>query len=99
MTEVPTVCLSHMTEAEKRAFVIAHNRLAEEAGWDRSLLAVEFKTLFEIAPELDLTITGFEFGEIEFIHVFEPVSLLMPDQAFLNVRERTHRGGPGGAPD
>ena len=67
MTTVPTVCLSHMTEAEKRAFVIAHNRLAEEAGWDRSLLAAEFKSLFEIAPELDLTITGFEFGEIEFI--------------------------------
>ena len=67
MTDVPTMRLAHMTEAEKRAFVIAHNRLAEEAGWDRSLLAVEFKTLFEIAPELDLTITGFEFGEIEFI--------------------------------
>ena len=67
MTGVPTMRLSHMTEAEKRAFVIAHNRLAEEAGWDRSLLAVEFKALFELAPELDLTITGFEFGEIEFI--------------------------------
>lgn len=74
MTEVPTMRLAHMTEAEKRAFVIAHNRLAEEAGWDRSLLAVEFKALFELAPELDLTITGFEFGEIEFI-------LDAPDQA------------------
>ena len=60
--------LSHMTEAEKRAFVIAPTTAwLEEAGWDRSLLAIEFKTLFEIAPELDLTITGFEFGEIEFI--------------------------------
>jgi ParB-like chromosome segregation protein Spo0J len=49
MTTVPTMRLSHMTEAEKRAFVIAHDRLAEEAGWDRSLLAVEFKALFEIA--------------------------------------------------
>ena len=67
MADVPTMRLAHMTEAEKRAFVIAHNRLAEEAGWDRSLLAVEFKALFELAPELDLTITGFEFGEIEFI--------------------------------
>jgi ParB-like chromosome segregation protein Spo0J len=40
MTDVPTMRLSHMSEAEKRGFVISHNRLAEEAGWDRSLLAV-----------------------------------------------------------
>ena len=33
LTEVPTVCLSHMSEAEKRAYVIADNRLAEKAGW------------------------------------------------------------------
>ena len=54
MTEVPTVCLSHMSEAEKRAYIIADNRLAEKAGWDFEILAIEFKVLFEIAPELDL---------------------------------------------
>ena len=54
MTEVPTVCLSHMSEAEKRAYVIADNRLAEKAGWDDEILAIEFQTLFEIDPELDL---------------------------------------------
>ena len=57
MTEVPTVCLSHMSEAEKRAYVIADNRLAEKAGWDAEILAIEFETLFEIAPEFDLTVT------------------------------------------
>ena len=36
--EVPTIRLDHMTEAQKRAYVIADNRLAENAGWDRELL-------------------------------------------------------------
>ncbi len=65
MTEVPTVCLSHMTEAQKRAYILADNKLAEKAGWDEEILALEFQTLFEIAPELDLTITGFEIAEID----------------------------------
>ena len=67
MTEVPTVCLAHMNEEQKRAYVIADNRLAEKAGWDREILAVEFETLFELAPELDLTVTGFELAEIDLI--------------------------------
>jgi DNA modification methylase len=67
MTEVPTVCLSHMSEAQKRAYILADNRLAEKAGWDEESLAIEFQTLFEIAPELDLTITGFEIAEIDLI--------------------------------
>jgi DNA modification methylase len=67
LTEVPTVCLSHMSEAQKRAYILADNRLAEKAGWDEEILAIEFQTLFEIAPELDLTITGFEIAEIDLI--------------------------------
>ena len=47
MTEVPTVRLSHMTEAQMRAYVIADNRLAEKAGWDEEILAIEFQTLFD----------------------------------------------------
>ena len=65
MTEVPTVRLSHMTEAQMRAYVIADNRLAEKAGWDEEILAIELQTLTEIAPEFDLTITGFEISEID----------------------------------
>ena len=67
MSEVPTVCLAHMSEAEKRAYVIADNKLAEKAGWDKEILAIEFETLFELAPELDLTVTGFEIAEIDLI--------------------------------
>ena len=84
MTEVPTVRLSHMTEAQMRAYVIADNRLAEKAGWDDEILAIEFQTLFEIAPELDLTITGFEISEIDRIiqdHDDEPEPDALDDVA------------------
>ena len=67
LSEVPTVCLAHMSEAEKRAYVIADNRLAEKAGWDEEILAIEFQSLIELVPELDLTVTGFEIAEIDFI--------------------------------
>src|SRR4051812_23610262 len=50
LSEVPTVRLSHMTEAQKRAYVIADNRLAEKAGWDIDILAIEFESLNELAP-------------------------------------------------
>ena len=38
---VPTVMLSHMSEAERRAYILADNKLAENAGWDREILAIE----------------------------------------------------------
>ncbi len=67
LTEVPTVCLAHMSEAQKRTYVIADNKLAEKAGWDKDILAIEFQALIELAPELDLTVTGFELAEIDLI--------------------------------
>ena len=67
MSEVPTVCLAHMSEAEKRAYVIADNRLAEKAGWDEEILKIEFQSLIELVSELDLTVTGFEIAEIDLI--------------------------------
>jgi DNA modification methylase len=57
--------LSAMTEAQKRAYVIADNKLAENAGWDRSLLAIEIQGLIEIDPLFDIGLTGFEMGEID----------------------------------
>ncbi len=62
---VPTIRLDHMTEAEKRAFIIADNKLAENAGWDRELLALELKYISELDVELDLSVTGFEPAEID----------------------------------
>lgn len=65
MTRVPALCLEHMTEAEKRAYVIADNRLAELAGWDNNLLALEFETIAELDHEFELALTGFDPAEIE----------------------------------
>ena len=63
--EVPTIRLDHMTEAQKRAYVIADNRLAENAGWDRELLALELQYLSDLDLDFDATITGFETAEID----------------------------------
>ncbi len=58
MTEVPCVWVEHLTEAQKRAYIIADNKLAENAGWDESLLKLELGELKEL--NFDITLTGFE---------------------------------------
>ncbi len=63
--KVPTIRLEDLTEAEIRAYVIADNRLAENAGWDRELLAIEFQGLIELDLDFDVTLTGFEMPEID----------------------------------
>ena len=63
--QVPTVRLSHLTEAEKRAYILADNRLAEKAGWDREILAIELQALVDLNFEVELT--GFETGEVDLI--------------------------------
>jgi ParB-like nuclease domain len=64
---VPTVRLDHLSEAEKRAYVIADNRLAELAGWDQGLLAIELGELGALELNFDLTITGYEEPEIDLL--------------------------------
>jgi hypothetical protein len=56
-----------MTEAQKRAHVIADNRLAENAGWDRELLGLELQYLSDLDLDFDATITGFETAEIDIL--------------------------------
>ncbi len=62
---VPCVRIEHLTEAQKRAYVIADNRLAEKAGWDSDILAIELQHLIELDVDFDVTITGFEMAEID----------------------------------
>ncbi len=64
---VPTIRLQDMTEAQKRAYIIADNRLAELAGWDEEVLAIELQALGEIDLDFDLEITGFETAEIDLL--------------------------------
>ena len=65
LAEVPTVRLSEMSKPEIRAYVIADNRLAENAGWDRELLGLELQYLTELEIDFDVAITGFELPEID----------------------------------
>jgi DNA modification methylase len=62
---VPTCRLAHLSDAERRAYIIADNKLASAAGWDKELLAIELQGLIDINVDLDLT--GFEMGEIDLL--------------------------------
>ncbi len=62
LDEVPIVDAKHLTKAQRRAYVIADNRLALDAGWDEELLKVELQDLD--AENFDLTLTGFDVDEI-----------------------------------
>ncbi len=65
MREVPCLRLSHLSPIEKRAYILADNKLAEKAGWDREILAIELHGLIDLEFEMDLT--GFEVAEIDLI--------------------------------
>lgn len=69
LTEVPVICLDHLTAAQKRAFLIGDNRIAEAAGWDRQTLALELQELVELLPNegLDVSLTGFDTAEIDLL--------------------------------
>jgi DNA modification methylase len=64
-TEVPTACLSHLSEAQARAYMIADNRLTENSTWDENLLAKQLRDLAELDLDFSLETTGFEMGEID----------------------------------
>jgi ParB-like chromosome segregation protein Spo0J len=67
LASVPTIRICDLSEAQKRAYVLADNRLAERAGWDRATLALELGELSVLLPDLGLSVdlTGFEVGEID----------------------------------
>jgi len=65
INKVPTICLDHLTENQIRAFMIADNRLAEQATWDPNLLAEQLKELCDVELDFDLEVTGFEVAEID----------------------------------
>lgn len=65
MTTVPTIALSHLSEAERRAYVLADNKLALNAGWDREILAIELQGLIDL--EFDMDVIGFSLAEIDLV--------------------------------
>ena len=62
ITEVPCVYVDHLTEAQKKAYILADNRMALDAGWDEELLAVELSELQDLG--YDLAMTGFDEKEL-----------------------------------
>jgi hypothetical protein len=66
LDQVPIVRVGHLTAAQKRAYAIADNKIAEQAGWDRELLALELQEL-SVALNFDVTVTGFETAEIDLL--------------------------------
>jgi hypothetical protein len=76
LEEVPTIELSHLSEAQRKAYILADNKLALNSGWDNDLLAIEFAELNELGFDLDLT--GFSSEEIG-VDGFEADEVEMPD--------------------
>ena len=63
--QVPTLALSHLDAAERRAYVLADNKLALNAGWDREILAIELQALVDL--DFDVELTGFSLAEIDLV--------------------------------
>src|SRR6202158_291731 len=65
LVEVPTVQIAHLSATQKRAYILADNRLAEKAGWDQEVLAIELQGLQ--ADGFEVFVTGFEAPEVDVI--------------------------------
>lgn len=85
MDEVPVVEASHLTEAQRRAYVIADNRLALDAGWDDEMLRVEFAELEGLG--FDLELTGFTLDEISALQPIQLEDGLTDEDAVPDVSE------------
>lgn len=62
ITEVPCVFVDHLTDAQKKAYILADNRMALDAGWDEEMLKIELSGLQEMG--YDLNLTGFDAAEL-----------------------------------
>jgi DNA modification methylase len=83
MSQVPVVRFDHLSEAQKRAYVIADNRIAEQAGWDREILSLELGELADLLPteEIDISVTGFETAEVDLLLADMATSQIAPEDA------------------
>jgi hypothetical protein len=65
LESVPTIRLDHLSDLEKRAYILADNKLAERSGWDQEILAIELQALIDMDTDFSVTVTGFEIAEID----------------------------------
>jgi ParB-like chromosome segregation protein Spo0J len=92
MGEVPCLRIENLTPEEKRAYVLADNKLALNAGWDEELLAQELKALSELDIDFDVGITGFSISEIDNL-----VDGLAPEEPGDPADDRLPSDAPAGA--
>jgi DNA modification methylase len=88
LTEVPVIVLDHLTENEKRAYILADNRLAEAAGWDEEMLRTELGALAD--EDIDLALTGFADEDIaRLLGADDPRAGMTDEDAVPEVAEQT----------
>src|SRR5581483_2911077 len=85
LTEVPVIVLDHLNEAQRRALVIADNRIAENAGWDEAMLRAELAALRE--DEFDLDVLG--FSDADLLRILDSI-----DGATLGGKDADETGSP-----
>ena len=86
MKQVPVLLADHLTEAQKRAYVIADNRLALDAEWDEEMLKVEIAELEDLGFNLELT--GFDVGELDLLKGGDLVEGLTDEDSVPDVPEQ-----------
>ncbi|WP_206362092.1 site-specific DNA-methyltransferase [Sphingomonas montana] len=77
---VPTIRLDHMSQAEKRAYVLTDNRLAEASGWSKTQLATELALIIAEDPDFNIELTGFDLGTVELLLDQDAVSGLKDEE-------------------
>lgn len=85
ISEIPIIKADKLTEEQVRVLRVGYDRIAEEADWDKKLLAEEFEEMKIMFPDLDFTVTGFELDEIDLI--FDVGLDLSPDGEIPEVQQ------------
>ena len=95
LKQIPAIRIAHLSEVEKRALMLADNKIALNAGWDQDKLAAELADLSSMELDFDLDITGFEVAEIDLIikgsspeSSAEPEEAPLPDHSVPAVSKR-----------
>ena len=96
LAEVPCIRVEHMSAEEKRAYVLADNKLALNAGWDEEILAEELKELLAVDLDFDIGLTGFTVAEIDsLVDGLEPEEPGDPEEDRLPEDDGEARCRPG----
>ena len=87
LDKVPVRRVSHLSDDEKRAYILADNKLAEKAGWDRDILKIELEHLLMVNDDISIDVTGLEMPEIDMIILGQANDHSKADDEFLPVVE------------